>query len=144
MSEVFISYSHYDKFFLTDLKKHFKPFINKISFWDDTKILAGEEWEKKIKTALESCKIAILLISADFFNSDFIEKNELPILLDAAEKKGTTILSVILKPCLFSEYPEINKYQAINSPSNSIIQMSEFEREQTWVDLMKRIKNILL
>ncbi len=87
-------------------------------------------------------KIALLLISADFFNSDFITSNELPKLLSAAEKDGATILSVILKPCLFDEYPEVNQYQAINNPTLPISAMNETDRERTWVELVKQIRDI--
>jgi hypothetical protein len=144
MNDVFISYSHADEEYLKSLKRHFKPFKNKINFWDDSKILAGQRWKSEISSALDKSKVAILLISADFFNSDFIESEELPKLLSSAETNGCLILSVILKPCLFSEYPEINKFQAINSPDKTLIQMQEFEREQTWIALIKRIKSFLI
>jgi hypothetical protein len=143
MNDVFISYSHQDKAYLEKLKRHFRPFRNKINFWDDSKILPGQEWKKEIIDALTKSKVAILLLSADFFNSEFIQDEELPKLLSSAEKDGCLILSVILKPCFFDEYPEINKYQAINSPNYTIIQMSEHEQEQTWIALLARIRNIL-
>jgi hypothetical protein len=34
----------------------------------------GEEWEKSIKTQLETAQIILLFLSADFFASDYIEK----------------------------------------------------------------------
>ena len=91
-----------------------------------------------------SCKVGILLISADFFNSEFISNEELPKLLDLAQKNGCVILSLILKPCLFEEYTEINMYQAINSPTRTIIQMSESEQEETYIKLLNRVKQIVL
>ncbi len=142
-NKVFISYSHIDKPYLDQLKRHFKPFQNKVDFWDDSRILPGATWKKEIEMAMSEAKIAILLLSADFFNSDFILEKELPSLLKAAQDEGATILSVILKPCLFSEYPEISQYQAINAPSFAIIQMDEAQREMTWVSLVKQVKKIL-
>ncbi len=143
MNKVFISYSHCDTSYLNSLKRHFKPLSKNIDFWDDSRILAGQKWREEIERALSNCKVAILLISADFFNSDFIERVELPKLLSSAENNGTTILSVILKPCLFTEYPEINKFQAINSPSQTVAQMNEYEQEQLWVNLSLRIKQLI-
>ena len=142
-NKVFISYSHNDKEWLNKFRRHFRPFESKIEFWDDSKINAGQKWKQEIKTAINNTKIAVLLISADFFNSDFITEQELPPLLKAAQEDGATILSVILKPCMFDEYPEISQYQAINSPSNTILQMDEATQELTWVELVKTIKKLI-
>ena len=140
MKTVFISYSHQDSMILEKFKRHTKTLSTQFDFWDDNKIIAGQNWKKEIETALNNAEFAILFISADFFNSDFIEKFELPKLLHKAENNGAVVISVIVKPCLFSEYPEINKYQAINSPSKTIIEMSDAEQEQTWVKLLQTIK----
>ena len=142
-TQVFISYSHLDKVFLDDLKRHFKPLQNVLEFWDDSKIQAGQKWREEIASAIEKAKIAILLVSADFFNSDFINNNELPPLLEAAEKDGATIITIILKPCLFEEYPQLNQYQAINSPTKPISSLDETAKEFMWVETVRQIKSII-
>jgi hypothetical protein len=40
----------------------------------DKMIIPGDKWRKEIQSAIESAKIAILLISADFLASDFITR----------------------------------------------------------------------
>lgn len=142
-THVFISYSRKDKNYLDDLKRHFKPLDSIMDYWDDTKIEVGQKWKDEITKAIKKAKIAILLISADFFNSDFISNNELPPLLDAASKDGATIISIILKPCLFEEYPDLNQYQAINSPTRPISSLDETTRELMWVETARQIKSII-
>ena len=56
----------------------------RIERWDDTRIRPGSEWRSEIKQALERARAAVLLISADFLASDFIQDNELPPLLSLA------------------------------------------------------------
>ena len=142
-NSVFISYSHADTEYLTDLKRHFKPFLNQIKFWDDSNIQPGQTWKDEIKNAIDKTKVAILLISADFLGSEFITTDEIPPLLKAAEENGATILIVILKPCLFEEFNHLNQYQAMNSPDKPIIKLNYTEKEETYVNLVRQTIKLL-
>lgn len=137
-SKVFVSYSHFDKDILVDMQRHFKPFLNQIDFWDDSKIEPGQKWKEEIRNAIDEAKVAILLVSTDFLGSEFISSHELPPLLESAEKNGTTILTVILKPCLFEMFDALNEFQAMNNPSRPISKMDENEREDLYVNLVRQ------
>lgn len=142
-NKVFVSYSHSDQEFLGEIKKHFKPFLKKIDFWDDSRIEPGQKWKEEIEKAISETKVAILLLSADFLASDFISTNELPPLLKAAEEEGAVILIVILKPCLFEEFPELKQYQAMNSPTKPVIKLDSVEQQELYVNLVRQTKRIL-
>ncbi len=142
-NKVFVSYSHLDTEYLSDIQRHFKPFLSHIDFWDDTKIQPGQKWKDEIKKAISETKVAILLVSTDFLGSDFIATDELPPLLKAAELEGAVILLVILKPCLFEEFPELNQYQAMNPPSKSVLKLDYEEKEELYVNLVRQTKRIL-
>lgn len=75
--------------------------------------------------------------------SDFIATDELPPLLKAAEVDGAVILIVISSPCLFEEFPELNQYQAMNSPSKPIAAMDFLEKEELYVNLVRQTKKFL-
>ncbi len=141
--KVFVSYSHKDEEYLVDIRRHFKPFLKNIKFWDDSKILPGQKWKEEIRKAISETKVAILLVSTDFLGSEFISTNELPPLLEAAEKEGAVILIVILKPCLFEEIDNLNIYQTMNPPSFPISKMNDNEREELFVNLVRQTKRIL-
>ena len=104
---VFVSYSHRDKKWLQRLQVHLKPLVRAgdIDLWDDTRIRPGADWKAQIDRALASARVAVLLVSADFLASDFIQDQELPVLLEAAERRGTRILPVILSHSLFTGSP---------------------------------------
>ena len=142
-TKVFVSYSHSDQEYLKDLKRHFKPFLNQIDFWDDSIIQPGQKWKQEIKSAIDKTKVAILLVSTDFLGSEFIASDELPPLLEAAEKEGAVILIAILRPCLFDEFPELNQFQAMNPPSRPISKMDSNETEELYVNLVRQTKRIL-
>jgi hypothetical protein len=141
--KVFVSYSHLDKDFLVDVQRHFKPFLSQINFWDDSKIQPGQKWKNEIKKAINETKVAILLVSTDFLGSEFISSHELPPLLSAAEQAGAVILIVILKPCLFEEFPDLNQFQAMNPPNRPVTKMDIDEREELFVNLVRQTKKIL-
>ena len=141
--KVFVSYSRKDIDFLNEIKIHFKPFSDRIEFWDDSKIEPGQKWKTEIENALAETKVGILLVSANFLASDYIAENELPPILNAAEKDGAVILTVILKPCLFEEFNNLNQYQTLNPPNKPIVKMSEVEREEIYVNLVRQTLKVL-
>ncbi len=142
-NKVFVSYCHMDNDYLSDVQRHFKPFLSQIDFWDDTKILPGQKWKDEIRKAIDTAKVAILLVSTDFLGSDFISTNELPPLLQAAEENGAVILIVILKPCLFEEFDSLNQFQAMNPPNKPVLKMDYSEKEELYVNLVRQTKRIL-
>lgn len=142
-TKVFVSYSHFDKEYLNEIQRHFKPFKNLIDFWDDSNIQPGQKWKEEIKNAIDETKVAILLVSTDFLGSDFISTDELPPLLEAAEKEGAVILTIILKPCLFEEFDDLNQFQAMNPPSRPVSKMDLNEREELFVNVVRQTRKIL-
>ena len=143
-TKVFISYSHKDTKWLDRLQVHLKPLEQegKIDRWDDSEILPGMDWYNEIKRALEATKVAVLLISADFFASSFISRDEVPPLLEVARKDGAIIIPVIISPSIFTSTP-LSRYQGINIPSDPLIGMSRVKQEETLVKLAKAIEGAL-
>jgi hypothetical protein len=143
-TKAFISYSHKDSRYLTELKIHLGYFTRngRIDFWDDTKITPGSKWREEIRAAIESAKVAVLLVSADFLNSEFIAKNELPPLLAAAEHEGATILPVIIRPCAFTS-TNLRQFQAVNDPSEPLSKMKKYRREEEWTKIAKLVEAAL-
>lgn len=144
-TKVFISYNHSDKKYLEELQAHLGFFARsgKLDYWDDTKIMPGNQWREEIRKAINSTKVAILLVSADFLNSEFITTDELPPLLLAAEYEGITILPVIVRPCVF-KHTNLGRFQPVNAPSHPLSIMSKPRREREWVKIAERILDALL
>jgi hypothetical protein len=146
--KVFISYNHHDAKWLDRLKIHLRPLEREgmLDLWHDERIGAGDLWREEITRALESAVVAILLISADFLASDFINKNELPPLLDYAATKGIRVLSVIVSPSRFKHIEALARFQSINPPNKPLVSLSKAEQERVFVqlseDVMKTINLI--
>lgn len=127
--KVFVSYSHADKKMFEEFKKMLAPAIREgiVDIWDDKKIVPGAMWKKEIEDALQSAKIAVLMVSPNFLASDFIAKHELPPLLRAAQDEGVRIFWIYLDYCLY-EKTEIGGYQAAHDVSRPLSALSKSER----------------
>lgn len=140
--KVFISYSYADGAFLHRILIHLRPLERKglLDLWSDTKIKAGDRWREEIRQALKDARLAVLLISADFLASDFIETHELPPLLVAAEEKGARIIPIIVKPSRFVRDDRLSRFQALYDPKQPLIHMDEGEREDIYAKLAETIE----
>ena len=98
---IFISYSHKDEKEKAKLHSHLQvlktPGI--AHQWTDDEIRGGEEWEHKIIEAIQSADLAILLISVNFLNSEFIMDVEVPALLERQQEQGMILFPIIARDC---------------------------------------------
>jgi hypothetical protein len=144
---VFISYSHQDRPYLERLTTHLKGYMLKdtVDIWDDMKILLGTDWTKEIKRALAQAKVAVLLVSNHYLSSDFIRTYELPILLEAAQRRDVQLLPIIIEPSasLFNDRELLNQYQVVNSSSKPLKWMKPYEQEVVWNKLAEQVYGIL-
>ncbi len=98
---VFFSYAHEDEPLLEGLVKHLRPLEleGTLKLWYDHDILAGRQWAGEIEENLRSANIILLLISADFLNSDYCHEKELPFAMSQNELGKATVIPIILRNC---------------------------------------------
>lgn len=142
--KVFISYAradepHKDKLLrmLGGLKRR-----GVIDTWDDRLIEPGEEWYPAIQEAINTCHLALLLVSDDFINSGFIYKEEMPRFLERRQADGMSIISIIVRPCLWSSEPVLKDLQALPRDGKAVITFDEAngDRDQAWTDIAKALE----
>jgi len=143
---VFISYSHEDSEWLEKFQTHLKPYTRNasVTVWDDTEIKGGAKWRQEIENALGSAKVAVLLVSPNFLASDFIAEQELPPLLEAAEREGLTILWIPLRHSAYRE-TKIGEYQAAPGcdPDHPLSSLTEPEQDRVFVAVCEEIKALV-
>jgi hypothetical protein len=143
-TKIFVAYNHKDTKWLKRLRIHFRPLEQRgmIDLWDDSKIAIGRKWKEEIQAAIHSSTIVVLIVSADFLASDFLTEYELPKLLSHAEAKGTTIMPIIVAPCLL-EGSGIEVFQALNPPKKPLSAMTRSVQEAMLVKLVEAVNRRL-
>lgn len=138
---VFVSYSRKDKIWLDRLKTMLAPIAREggLDLWDDSRIPAGADWKAAIETALGEAKVAVLLVSPDFLASPFINTEEVPTLLKAAENEGVTLLWVCLRPCLWKK-TFLEPFNAAHDVSRPLEGQSKAKREAELARIAEKIE----
>ncbi len=106
--KLFVSYAHEDRKWLELVITHLKTLPNAdITFWSDLEIRMGDKWEEEINHALHNADCAILLLSADFLVSEFIQKKELPLLYQRHLENQMRLIPILVRECHFENHPII-------------------------------------
>jgi hypothetical protein len=121
------------------LRKQLKPLEDKgLKIWSDKDIVPGQKWSEEIDNSLDRVKVAVLLVSVNFLNSDFIQKQELPRFLEAERNGQVTILPVIVSACLW-EATEIGKFQLPSDPKLPLDALEGHKLGQALVKIARAI-----
>ena len=111
---IFVSYSREDSDWMVRFQTMLKPLVRnrRLELWSDAAIGAGSRWKVDIANAIARADAALLLVSPDYLNSDFIMEWELPELT----KRGVPLVPVLLRPCRFADVPALRSLQWAHDP----------------------------
>jgi len=140
--KVFISYSHKDEDAMKELDKFLGPLERKgeISIWTDRKILPGQNWQAEIMRELESADLTLLLVSANFLHSDFINNEEIPRAFHRMNEHGKPVIPIILNFCMW-DHTDLKHLQATPKDGRPI---ADFPNPaQAWNEVARGILSLL-
>jgi hypothetical protein len=102
---VFISYSRRDSVWLEHVRTILQPVerTGAIRCWTDVEVEAGAQWDTELRRQMSVCDIAILLVSANYLDSRYVNIVELPTLVERARTGRTRLLWMLLSPCAWRE-----------------------------------------
>ncbi len=137
--EVFFSYAHEDEKLRDELAKHLKLLERQgvITAWHDRQITAGTEWSGQIDEHLESAKVILLLISADFLASDYCYDVELKRAMERHEAKTARVIPVIMREVDWKG-ASFGKLQAL--PKNALPVTNWSNLDQAFTDIARGIR----
>ena len=111
--------------------------------WVDRRITVGKGWLEQIHERLLSARIALLLVSADFLNSQFIQNEEVPKLLDRHKDLGMTIVPVLIRDCLWELFPWLQQRQFFPGDGVSLAEIDPARLDKPLADLARNVYGLL-
>ena len=142
---VFISYSHKDEQWKIRLRPHLHTLerVGHITIWDDRQIPVGSEWYEQIKQVMDQAAVAVCLISADYLDSDFCQKEEIPYLLERRQRDGMILLPVLIRPCPWWAFDWLEEKQMLPRDGKSIAEDFQGREDGVFTQLAREIFNLV-
>lgn len=139
---LFYSYAHADEPLCEKLQIHLTGLkrAGLISDWSDRKILPGDEWNVQIQKAIERAGIILLLVSAEFFSSEYIFKFELPLALARHELGFARVIPVLLRPFEWRD-SAVAKLQMLPSDARPVTSWPN--EDEAFCDVAGRLREVL-
>jgi predicted acylesterase/phospholipase RssA len=141
-NSVFISYAREDAKWMNMFAAHLQPYVDKGAFsvWVDTQIKPGDQWDEKIKQALDSTKVALMLVTPNFLKSNYILKKELKYFLKASQENGLIIFWVAVENVPYEE-THLAPYQSANTdPEKALDDYAENEIGNEIIRICRKLK----
>ena len=95
---IFISYAHEDESHRVELQKFIRSLKNGhlVEHWSDRRIVPGDDWDERISEELNQADIVLMLISADFLDSEYVRAKEIPHALSRRDW-GVRVIPIIVR-----------------------------------------------
>lgn len=139
---IFLSYSHRDELPKERLVIHLGVLRGYVKVWDDRRLKAGDNWLTDITKAIASARVAVLLISADYLNSDFTLEQEVPKLLLRRANEGMRIIPVLLRACAWQQIPWLEPMQIRPTDAQPLMGLRVPAREEAFVAIATEIRQL--
>lgn len=104
---IFYSYAPEDEGLCNALEKHLALLRqqNVISELHRRRIEAGKDWSQELDSYIDHASIILLLISADFFNSDYAYRREMQRALELHKAGKARVIPILLRPVDWTRAP---------------------------------------
>lgn len=138
-TRIFISYSHRDSKLFEELIAHLAALRREgaILAWNDRMIGAGDEWKEEIDQNLEAADLILLLVCAQFINSDYCYDIEMKRAMEKHEKGEARVIPVILSDADWTGAP-FAKLQALPAGARPVTDWEN--RDKAFANIARGIR----
>jgi O-acetyl-ADP-ribose deacetylase (regulator of RNase III) len=140
--EIFISYAHEDETLRQRLGKHLSGLRREgvITDWHDREITAGSEWATEIDRHLDSARVILMLLSADFIDSDYCYGVEMTRALERHRAGDARVIPVVLRAVDWTHSP-LGRIQGLPKDAKPVTSWSD--QDSAFLDVTEGIRAAL-
>ncbi len=140
--KLFVSYAEKDRQFSEDFNTHLAVLrrAGQLDNWTNNHIMPGANWDDEIKQQLQESDIVVLLVSADFIASDYINDVIVHNSIEQHKKGEIIIIPVIVRPCDFQSLP-ISKFQALPRNAKPISRWED--QDEAWAEVIDQVRKVV-
>jgi TIR domain len=134
-----------DQKYLKMLKKHFAQPLREriITWWDQSLIEPGKNREKEVQQHLDSAKVFLLLISADFLASDYCYETVMKIAQEKSEEGKVRVISVIVGTTAGWDSTILSALQPLPRDQKPIKVHPSNERDRLFAEIVGEVIGII-
>lgn len=140
--KTFVIYSSKDKTLREELEGHLRPLVDLgwLDLWSDREIMPGAYWDAAIREQLLAAELFLILVSVDFYNSDYIRGEEFSTAVDRLNNGDALIIPIIVRPCTWNLFPVIKDLQVL-PPGGAAVTDLEYwkQRDKAWDAVVQKI-----
>lgn len=143
-SKIFIAYCFPEKRWLDRVQAALEPFAGegRCVVWDERKLKSGIAWKAELPDVLATTKVAMMIVSDLFLESDFVTRAKLPALLEKERESGLEICWVLGGQCLF-ELAGLKESDAGNSVGSAFDGLGLAQRDTAVAAIAKKVAGYL-
>ncbi|MDQ6626014.1 MAG: toll/interleukin-1 receptor domain-containing protein, partial [Verrucomicrobiota bacterium] len=134
------SYSHKDEGLRDELEAHL-AMLKRTGFitpWHDRRIIAGHDLDPEIDHAFATADIVLLLVSADFLNSDYCFDKEVKTAVERHHRREARVIPILLRLCDWKAAPFGG---IIGLPKDMRAVTTWKDRDEAWTNVAEGIKS---
>lgn len=113
-----------------------------LAVWSTDDVIAGDDWRREVEGALGRADVAILLVSAPFLASDFINDVQLPRILERHAAGGARVIPVLVRSCDWAAHPVLRRFGVLPRSGVAIAGMPGDYRDRGFVEVVQEIARL--
>jgi hypothetical protein len=126
------------------LETHLRLFARErlITGWHDRKITAGKEFEGQIDEHLNQAAIILLLVSADFLDSDYCYDIELERAMERHRAGEARVIPIILRECEWHR-AKFGQLVALPTDGRSVTGRRWKNQDEAFADVARGLREVI-